>query len=302
MEIEFEPDTPVFQFNPDAALFCPSSVSLNPSTEATQVSVNIKKSNKKFKTTVFDYLKNPRTKEKKVKTEKLEKPGDNKMVKAHIIIDGEVVTAKIKKKDLYSGAYQVVQRKTTKLKKMIKECRKEDGIPPNQRPLQSDLKYREYVNQILTQDLDLAVQELIEKLKFYYQRKKQEKTNKKISKRYVKGFKECINRSKDGSLKMLIMAPDIEKIEGEGGLNSLIDELLQSCETHNIPIVFALSMRNLGQIIINNAALISVFGVLDYSATEKLFEKVLELGKRNKTQFKDYCFDPSTYFNLGINN
>ena len=299
MEIGLEPQKRPFQFNPDAALFCPTNTSFIPSIEIPDCFDNSKK---KFKTTVFDYLNNAKKKVNKLKTDKVEKPGDNKMVKAHIIVEGEVVTAKIKKKDLYSGAYQVVQRKTTKLKKIIKECRKEEGVPPNQRPLQSDLHHREYVNQVLTQDLDLAVQELLDKLKFYYQRKKQEKTNKKISKRYVKGFKECLKRSKDGTLKMLIMAPDIEKIEGEGGLNSLIDDLLQSCESHNIPIVFALSMRTLGQIVINSAALISVIGILDYSATEKLFEKALELGKKNKNQFKDFCFDPSTYFNLGINN
>lgn len=302
MEFELKADAPTFIFNPDAPLFCPSNPAPQTNLNLAHLPNQIQKPKRKFEKTLSDYLNKPKTKLNKVKPQKAEKPDGNKMVKAHIIVDGEVVTAKIQKKNLYSGAYEVVQRKTTKLKKIIKEHRKEEGIPPSQRPLKSNLQYREYVDQMLTQDLDLAIQEFLEKLKFYYQRKKQEKVNKKVSKRYVKGFKECLKKANDGSLKMLIMAPDIEKIEGEGGLDSMINELIQSCESHNIPIVFGLSMRSLGQVIINNAALISVIGIIDYSSTEKIFEKILDLQKRNKSQYKDYCFDPSTYFNLGINN
>jgi ribosomal protein L7Ae-like RNA K-turn-binding protein len=254
-------------------------------------------SKKKLKSTLFDYISRKPQKISKASSSKPEsKKDENRMIKAHIILDGEVVTAKIAKKDLYSGAYQVVQRKTTKLKKVIKDTRREEGIPPNQRPLQSGLNYREYVTQMLTKDLDLAIQELLEKLKFFYDRKKQEKSNKKIQKRFVKGFKECLKKSYDGSLKLLIMAPDIERVEGEGGLDDLVKELLASCSTHNIPVVFGLSMRSLGFTMINGAALVSVVGILDFSSCETLFKKVAELGERNRLDFNSYCFDASKYF------
>ena len=219
------------------------------------------------------------------------------MVKAHIVQDGQVVTAKIQKKDLYSGAYEVIPRKLSKLKQVIKETRVSEGIPANQRPLCSEYIQREYVCQVLTQDLDNSIQELLEKLIFYYQRKKEEKSNKKIQKRYVTGFKECLKKLDEGTLKCLILAPNIEKIDGEGGLDEMICRIIEVCNEKNIPVVFGLSMRMLGAILINRATLLAVVGILDYSATEKLYGKVIELAKRNKENFSGISYDPSIYFN-----
>lgn len=293
-----------FEFNSNSLEFIPSSNLSKPTNSSIPQPESIfpssevqAQSKKKPKSTLYDYLSQKQNKSKKINPNKQEgKKDENRMIKAHIIIDGEVVTAKIAKKDLYSGAYQVVQRKTTKLKKIIKESRKEEGIPPNQRPLCSQLQYREYVDQMLTQDLDLAIQELLEKLKFYYDRKKLEKTNKKVNKRYVKGFKECVKRCCDGSMKLLIMAPDIEKVEGQGGLDEMIYELLGCCNEKKVPVVFGLSMRSLGFTLINGAALLSVVGILDYSACESLFQTVLTLLDRNRSQYKSYCFDSSNYY------
>ena len=300
------PDTAIkpFEFNSNSLEFIPSSSQSSsknsnfPQSENTAGSlVSQAQPKKKPKSTLYDYISQKQNKSKKNNPNKQEgKKDDNRMIKAHIIIDGEVVTAKIAKKDLYSGAYQVVQRKTTNLKKVIKESRKEEGIPPNQRPLCSQLQYREYVDQMLTQDLDLSIQELLEKLKFYYDRKKQEKTNKKVNKRYVKGFKECIKKCNDGSMKLLIMAPDIEKVEGQGGLDELIYELLGCCNEKKIPVVFGLSMRSIGFTLINGAALLSVVGIIDYSSCETLFKNVLQLLDRNRSQYTSYCFDSSNYY------
>ncbi|OMJ69119.1 hypothetical protein SteCoe_33240 [Stentor coeruleus] len=284
-EFTLNPNAEVFNFNFNAAEFKPAV-----------------KSNWIAKSTLFDYIK-PSNKQKKgvgndkkVNEKVFKDP--NKMIKAHIVQDGQIVTAKIPKKDLYSGAYEVVPRKISKLKQIIKENRVEEGIAPNQRPLCSEYIPREYVNQVLTQDLDAAIQELLEKLIFYYQRKKAENTKKKVSKRYVKGFKECLKRCKDNSLKLLIMAPNIEKVESEGGLDFMVNELIEECAKNNIRVVFGLNMRSLGAVIINNATLLSVVGIVDYTAAEKLYEKVVKLAERNKKDFQGISFQPTTYYNL----
>ena len=255
----------------------------------------------KGKITLSDCIEHSKrkNKEKKLKKESEKTSKDsNKMIKAHIIQDGQVVTAKIPKKDLYSGVYEVIPRKLTKVKKVIKENRTNEGLPPNQRPLTSEIHVREYVNQRLTQDLDVALQELLEKLIFFYTRKKQEKSNKKIAKRYVKGFKECIKKCKSGELKCVIIAPNVEKAEGDGGLDELLYGLISECSAKGVPVIFGLNMRTIGSMIINGAAILAVVGIIDYSSAEKLYEKMIKIGERNKNEFTGVAFDPSTYFNI----
>lgn len=277
-----------FVFNENAPEFVLGNVEVKPPRQMFKV-----------EKTLFDYIgpgKAKKQEKKKAPKEKKEVKDGNKMMKAHIMQDGQVVTAKIAKKDLYSGIYEVLPRKLTKVKKVIKETRASEGIPPNQRPLCSEYNIREYVDQKITQDLDLCIQELIEKLIFFYKRKKQEKITKKVKKRYVKGFKECLKKCASGDLKCVIMAPNIEKVEGEGGLDELVSNLLALCRLHKVPVVFGLSMRAIGSLFINNAAILAVVGITDFTSAEKLFEKMITISTRNYSEFRGVAYDPSQYF------
>ncbi len=46
----------------------------------------------------------------------------------------------------------------------------------------------------------------------------------------------------------VVVAPNIEQIESEGGLDDLLSSILSQAEDVNIPIVFALSRKKLGQV------------------------------------------------------
>ena len=46
----------------------------------------------------------------------------------------------------------------------------------------------------------------------------------------------------------VVVAPNIEQIESEGGLDDLLSSILSQAEDANIPIVFALSRKKLGQV------------------------------------------------------
>ncbi len=46
----------------------------------------------------------------------------------------------------------------------------------------------------------------------------------------------------------VVVAPNIEQIESEGGLDDLLSSILTQAEDANIPIVFALSRKKLGQV------------------------------------------------------
>ena len=48
--------------------------------------------------------------------------------------------------------------------------------------------------------------------------------------------------------KTIIVAPNIEQIESEGGLDDLLTEIIEQAEGTEIPVVFALSRKKLGQV------------------------------------------------------
>ena len=46
----------------------------------------------------------------------------------------------------------------------------------------------------------------------------------------------------------VVVAPNIEHIEAEGGLDDLLTSILTQAEVSGIPIIFALSRKKLGQV------------------------------------------------------
>lgn len=48
--------------------------------------------------------------------------------------------------------------------------------------------------------------------------------------------------------KTVIVTPNIEQIETEGGLDELLSSILQQAEEAETPVVFALSRKKLGQV------------------------------------------------------
>ena len=48
--------------------------------------------------------------------------------------------------------------------------------------------------------------------------------------------------------KTVVVAPNIEQIESEGGLDDLLGSILKQAEEHGLPVVFALSRKKMGQV------------------------------------------------------
>lgn len=48
--------------------------------------------------------------------------------------------------------------------------------------------------------------------------------------------------------KTVVVAPNIEQIESEGGLDDLLTAILNSAEELGLPVVFALSRKKMGQV------------------------------------------------------
>ncbi len=68
-------------------------------------------------------------------------------------------------------------------------------------------------------------------------------------------------------LKLVVFSPNMEKVSAKGGLDEILDELIGLAREKNIPFVFALTRRELGNAI-NKAVPVSCVGVFSYQSAE----------------------------------
>jgi len=136
------------------------------------------------------------------------------------------------------------------------------------------LEVRDYVSQEITPELEEAVTETLFHLRHL---KKQEKGLGLPGRRYAVGFREVARLVSQQKLQALLVAPDVEKTSG-GALETAIDKIVTDCKTNGIPVVFALSRRQLGHAIQKNVA-ISVFAVQDVRGAEASFHRMLALAE-----------------------
>jgi len=69
-----------------------------------------------------------------------------------------------------------------------------------------------------------------------------------LKKRYIIGMKEVVKHLNAENLKMVIMAVNLERVEGENGLDGMIYDVIQACRDQKIPLVFCLSRYKLGYV------------------------------------------------------
>ena len=74
--------------------------------------------------------------------------------------------------------------------------------------------------------------------------------------------------------KAVVIAPNIEQIESEGGLDDRINAIIKDAKENEIPIVFALTKKRIGRAL--RMKEISVVSVLDYSGADEEFKSTLK--------------------------
>ena len=129
-------------------------------------------------------------------------------------------------------------------------------------------KYREYCGQRLTEEVDKSVISLLTDLVSFQDRMYlRDPLKAKIRKRLCFGFNEVTKYAKLNKIKLLVIAPDVEKIESRGGLDDYLSTLINICDQNAIPIVFALNRRRLG-IVCKKKGSVSCVAVLNCDGTQ----------------------------------
>ena len=129
---------------------------------------------------------------------------------------------------------------------------------------------REYVDMSLTPELEGAVTACLFRLR---QLKMQDIGIDKKTRRYAVGFREVARLLAHKQVSALIVAPDVEKTSA-GALEDKVMGLKNQCDHDGVPVIFALSRRQLGAAIQKNVT-ISVLAIQETRGAEDLFQQML---------------------------
>ena len=155
-----------------------------------------------------------------------------------------------------------------------------------QKPLESiqinsSRRYREYCRNMVNKEIDGVCFNFLQELARFQDRSYQKNPLKaKMKRRYVLGIREVTKHLKLCKLKCVILAPNCEKIQTEGGLDDAINFIIQAATEQNLPCIFALNRRRLGKAM-NKYVPVSVVGIFDYSGAEEHFKKMIELSEQH---------------------
>lgn len=152
-----------------------------------------------------------------------------------------------------------------------------------------DGTFREYCTQLIDRQLDEVCVQLLLTLKRFQDRKKQqfqsnpERARRK--RRFVHGIREVTKHLRSQRLKCVLIAPDCQSIQSEGGLNDAIEHIIRLCREQDLPFVFTLSRQKLGRCL-NKVSRVSAIGIFDYSGAEQVYKQMIELTFENQRAYK----------------
>ena len=108
-----------------------------------------------------------------------------------------------------------------------------------------------------------------------------------MKKRLVAGLREVTKQVERNRVKIVFLAPDIQRCQETGGLDEAVQRLLDLARQAGLPVVYALSRRKIGRVLLKKVP-VSVCGVLNYQATEETWKRLTEAvgTARNEYQVK----------------
>lgn len=154
----------------------------------------------------------------------------------------------------------------------------EDKSKTHRHREESHALIREYVDTEITPELEEAVTETLFTLR---QLRIQDTGMGQKSRRFAVGFREVSRLLTQQQVKCLVVAPDVERTGG--ALEDKIAGLIKSCQGQKVPVIFALSRRQLGHAIQKNVT-VSVLAIQDVRGAAEPFTRMLEAATRARVQ------------------
>ena len=151
---------------------------------------------------------------------------------------------------------------------------------------------RRYSRQVARATLDDMTMELLAELTRFQDRlREKDPTKAKLRKRYVCGLREVFKGIKAERIKSVVVARNIESVEAEGGLDSLLKSILDVCVEYKVFIIFALSRKKLGEVVKNRKSKCSAVGLIDYSGVDELYKQIAKETIEARAEFEMFVCD-----------
>ncbi|XP_046658748.1 selenocysteine insertion sequence-binding protein 2 isoform X1 [Homalodisca vitripennis] len=135
-------------------------------------------------------------------------------------------------------------------------------------------KFREYCTNCLSEELTANVCALLEKVAQFQDRTfAQNPIKANAKRRYVAGINQTNKYLLVKKVRLLVIAPDLEKNPGKGGLDERINNFVKEAENQGVPCVFGPNRKRLGKAVFKNS-LVSCVAVLSYDGAQELFFEI----------------------------
>lgn len=105
----------------------------------------------------------------------------------------------------------------------------------------------------------------------------------KANKRYIVGFKEVKKFLIVKRLKLIVIAPDLER---NPAIDVLVEEIKSLADQHNIPYVFSIKRRHIGYLLLKKVP-VSFVGIFDYQGTTENVIELLKYVQQEKISYKN---------------
>lgn len=148
----------------------------------------------------------------------------------------------------------------------------------------TNLEVRHYVRQVLSDELDEKVKAMLADLARFQERARLDPAKFAKLKRFCIGMAETARSVKRGKAKCLIMAPNLDRSEADGGLDDTVEELMDLCFENEVPIVFALSRNRMGKALGKNIRM-SIVCVLSAEGVHQELKQIVKLSEELRRQW-----------------
>ncbi|KAK9800307.1 hypothetical protein WJX73_010757 [Symbiochloris irregularis] len=162
----------------------------------------------------------------------------------------------------------------------------EEGLSGGMTYVGAQAQCRNYCKQVITTELNRVVGELLQQLLAWQERQKA-LAPLKLKKRLVSGLREVAKAVRMRKVQAVVVAPNIEQIESEGGLDDLLASILEQAEQNAVPVVFALSRKKLGQVF-GCRKKMSAIAILDAGGAEELYGQMQGLAAEGRAEWQQH--------------
>lgn len=106
-----------------------------------------------------------------------------------------------------------------------------------------------------------------------------------MRKRLVAGLREVTKQVERKRIKIVFLAPDIQRCPETGGLDEAVKRLLDAARKADLFVVYALSRRKLGRVLLKKVP-VSCCGIFNYQGTEETLKKLTVAVTQAREQYQ----------------